>query len=138
MARGTPGANPVIRLRGSTNLGIGGSQPLLVVDGVIYFTGSYSVARAVDAKTGKLVWSVDTLPDGSFYTVTGAPRVFDGKVIIGVSGGEAGIRGHIDAAREEERVRRDRDRRGVHQQVRQRVGDDRHALRNLEHPHDSR
>lgn len=35
MPRGTPGANPVIRLRGSTNLGIGGSQPLLVVDGVI-------------------------------------------------------------------------------------------------------
>ena len=28
----------------------------LVVDGVMYFTGSYSVARAVDAKTGKLIW----------------------------------------------------------------------------------
>ncbi|MEM7467607.1 MAG: PQQ-dependent dehydrogenase, methanol/ethanol family, partial [Pseudomonadota bacterium] len=31
----------------------------LVVDGVIYFTGSYSVARAVDAKTGKLLWEYD-------------------------------------------------------------------------------
>ncbi|MDB4905555.1 MAG: hypothetical protein JWO05_339 [Gemmatimonadetes bacterium] len=35
IARGTPGANPVIRLRGSTNLSIGGSTPLLIVDGVI-------------------------------------------------------------------------------------------------------
>ncbi|MDB4908810.1 MAG: hypothetical protein JWO05_3594 [Gemmatimonadetes bacterium] len=35
LARGTPGANPVIRLRGSTNLTVGGSSPLLIVDGVI-------------------------------------------------------------------------------------------------------
>ncbi|HEY0970162.1 MAG TPA: SusC/RagA family TonB-linked outer membrane protein [Gemmatimonadales bacterium] len=32
---GNPGASPTIRLRGSTNLGIGGSQPLIIVDGVI-------------------------------------------------------------------------------------------------------
>ncbi len=31
----------------------------LVVDGVMYFTGSYSKARAVDAKTGKLIWEYD-------------------------------------------------------------------------------
>ncbi|TDU31722.1 quinohemoprotein ethanol dehydrogenase [Panacagrimonas perspica] len=31
----------------------------LVVDGVLYFTGSWSVARAVDAKTGKLLWEFD-------------------------------------------------------------------------------
>jgi len=35
MPRGTPGANPIIKLRGSTNLTPGGSDPLLVVDGVI-------------------------------------------------------------------------------------------------------
>jgi len=31
----------------------------LVVDGVIYFTGSYSKTRAVDAKTGELIWEYD-------------------------------------------------------------------------------
>ena len=31
----------------------------LVVDGVLYFTGSYSVTRAVDAKTGELLWEYD-------------------------------------------------------------------------------
>ncbi|MDB4908831.1 MAG: hypothetical protein JWO05_3615 [Gemmatimonadetes bacterium] len=35
LSRGQPGANPVVRLRGSTNLTIGGSSPLLIVDGVI-------------------------------------------------------------------------------------------------------
>ena len=43
---------------------------------------------ALDAKTGKPVWSVqtfDTRPKP--YTITGAPRVFDGKVIIGNGGG---------------------------------------------------
>jgi len=33
--RGTPGASPVIKIRGSTNLGIGNSTPMLVVDGII-------------------------------------------------------------------------------------------------------
>lgn len=32
---GNPGAAPTIRLRGSTNLGVGGSQPLIIMDGVI-------------------------------------------------------------------------------------------------------
>src|SRR5688572_32414716 len=32
---GAPGAPPAIRLRGSTNLGIGGSSPLIIVDGVV-------------------------------------------------------------------------------------------------------
>jgi quinohemoprotein ethanol dehydrogenase len=31
----------------------------LVVDGVLYFTGTFSVTRAVDAKTGKLLWEYD-------------------------------------------------------------------------------
>lgn len=31
----------------------------LVVDGVLYFTGSYSKTRAVDAKTGKVIWQYD-------------------------------------------------------------------------------
>ncbi len=52
---------------------------------------------ALDAKSGKLLWSVETVTPASFYTVTGAPRVFNGKVIIGNGGGDAGSRGYVTA-----------------------------------------
>jgi len=35
LGTGNPGATPTIRLRGSTNLNVGGSTPLIIVDGVI-------------------------------------------------------------------------------------------------------
>lgn len=54
--------------------------------------------EALDAKTGKRVWSVNTLIDADRnYTITGAPRVVKGKVIIGNGGAEFGVRGYITA-----------------------------------------
>jgi quinohemoprotein ethanol dehydrogenase len=59
---------------------------------------------AIDAKTGKEVWSTDTVPEslglgemGKHYSITMAPRVAKGKVFIGASGGEYGVRGWIAA-----------------------------------------
>ena len=53
---------------------------------------------ALDAATGKTVWVKDTIEDHSHsYTVTGAPRVIKGKVIIGNGGAEYGVRGYITA-----------------------------------------
>jgi len=51
---------------------------------------------ALDARTGKPKWSVVT-GDQSNLTITGAPRVVKGRVIIGMSGGEYGIRGYLSA-----------------------------------------
>ena len=52
---------------------------------------------ALDQKTGKQVWR-DQLEDyKAGYTITGAPRYFDGMVFTGISGGEFGIRGRIHA-----------------------------------------
>jgi quinohemoprotein ethanol dehydrogenase len=54
---------------------------------------------AVDSHNGKPVWSVQTFagePDWS-YTITGAPRVFDGKVLIGNGGADLGARGFVTA-----------------------------------------
>ena len=51
---------------------------------------------ALDAKTGKPKWSVAT-GDQANLTITGAPRVVKGRVIIGMSGGEYGIRGYVSA-----------------------------------------
>ncbi|MDR0214163.1 MAG: PQQ-dependent dehydrogenase, methanol/ethanol family [Comamonas sp.] len=53
---------------------------------------------ALDAATGKEVWHKNTFEGqkGSL-TITGAPRVFKGKVIIGNGGAEYGVRGYITA-----------------------------------------
>jgi len=52
---------------------------------------------AVDAATGKQVWEVKTVPDNTRYTITGAPRVFGGRVLIGNGGAELGVRGFVTA-----------------------------------------
>jgi len=52
---------------------------------------------AVDAASGKSVWDVQTTDTGSPYSITGAPRVVRGKVIIGNGGAEFGVRGYVTA-----------------------------------------
>ncbi|MED5355344.1 MAG: PQQ-dependent dehydrogenase, methanol/ethanol family, partial [Pseudomonadota bacterium] len=120
----------------------------IVVDGVMYVTGSWSVVYAVDARTGEELWTYDpkvsgedavkgccdvvnrgvavhngkvfvgvfdgrlealdastgevlwsnvTVDQSKPYTITGAPRVFKNKVIIGNSGAELGVRGYVTA-----------------------------------------
>ena len=60
---------------------------------------------ALDRETGELEWSVQTTPPGADYSITGAPRVVRGKVVIGNGGAEPGVRGFVtayDAERGEE------------------------------------
>jgi quinohemoprotein ethanol dehydrogenase len=52
---------------------------------------------ALDAATGHPAWQVMTVPEGGRYTITGAPRVVKGMVLIGNGGGEMGVRGYITA-----------------------------------------
>jgi alcohol dehydrogenase (cytochrome c) len=52
---------------------------------------------ALDAKTGNVVWDVNTVDYKKGYSITLAPLVIKNLVLIGVSGGEYGIRGFIDA-----------------------------------------
>ncbi len=52
---------------------------------------------ALDARTGKQVWSVMTVDPSKPYTITQAPRVIKGRVVIGNSGSEYGVRGYISA-----------------------------------------
>jgi quinohemoprotein ethanol dehydrogenase len=52
---------------------------------------------ALDRDTGKEVWSKITVDQSKPYTITGAPRVIDGKVIIGNGGAELGVRGYVAA-----------------------------------------
>lgn len=52
---------------------------------------------ALDAKTGQQVWNQQTTDNSLPYTITGAPRVVKGKVIIGNGGAEYGVRGYFSA-----------------------------------------
>ncbi len=52
---------------------------------------------ALDAATGKPVWETLTIDRTVRYTITGAPRVVKGKVIIGNGGAEMGVRGYVSA-----------------------------------------
>jgi alcohol dehydrogenase (cytochrome c) len=52
---------------------------------------------ALDAKTGVERFSVQVGENASGHAITAAPLAVDGKIIVGVSGGEAGIRGYLDA-----------------------------------------
>ncbi|HEX7836867.1 MAG TPA: PQQ-dependent dehydrogenase, methanol/ethanol family [Kofleriaceae bacterium] len=53
---------------------------------------------ALDAATGGKIWEKDTIIDRTRpYTITGAPRVVNGKVIIGNGGAEYGVRGYVTA-----------------------------------------
>ncbi|NNE57613.1 MAG: PQQ-dependent dehydrogenase, methanol/ethanol family [Hellea sp.] len=52
---------------------------------------------ALNAKTGDVIWDKLTIDKSKPYTITGAPRVVKGKVIIGNGGAELGVRGYISA-----------------------------------------
>ncbi|MDP6436202.1 MAG: PQQ-dependent dehydrogenase, methanol/ethanol family [Gammaproteobacteria bacterium] len=52
---------------------------------------------ALDARDGSLLWSALTIDASKPYTITGAPRVVKGKVIIGNSGADYGVRGYVSA-----------------------------------------
>ena len=52
---------------------------------------------ALDARTGKQIWSVMTVDPDKPFTITQAPRVIKGRVVIGNSGSEYGVRGYISA-----------------------------------------
>ena len=145
-------ANNVSRLRLAwsfdTGLRRGHEATPLVVDGVMFVTGSWSVVFALDAASGKVLWTHDpevseevgrkaccdvvnrgvalyrgsvflgaldgrlialdastgevqwetvTVDQSQPYTITGAPRVVAGKVIIGNGGAEFGVRGYVSA-----------------------------------------
>ncbi len=52
---------------------------------------------ALDAATGKSLWDVNTVDRSRPYTITGAPRVVKGHVLIGNGGAELGVRGYVSA-----------------------------------------
>src|SRR5437879_13617626 len=52
---------------------------------------------ALDAKTWKVLWTAQNGDPKLGQTMTGAPLIIRDKVLVGISGGEYGVRGHVSA-----------------------------------------
>ena len=66
-------------------------------DGKIFLHQADTTLVALDAKTGQVVWSVKNGDPSKGETGTSAPHVVKDKVLVGISGGEFGVRGHVTA-----------------------------------------
>lgn len=73
------------------------NRGVAVYDGKIFIGVIDGRLEALDARTGEVVWSTITVDQSKPYTITGAPRVVDGKVLIGNGGAELGVRGYVSA-----------------------------------------
>ena len=76
---------------GPTNRGVA------LLDDRVYVGTLNAHLVALDAVSGAVRWDVEVADNALGYAITSAPLAIDGKIIIGVSGGEAGIRGFLDA-----------------------------------------
>ncbi len=73
------------------------NRGLAAWDGKLYLGAYDGRLIALDAKTGKPLWTVNTVDVSKPYTSTGAPRIANGKVILGNAGSEIGVRGYVSA-----------------------------------------
>ena len=73
------------------------NRGVAIVDNTVYVGTLDGYLVALDAKAGIERWSVQVGENPSGHAITAAPLAVDGKIIVGISGGEAGIRGFLDA-----------------------------------------
>ena len=83
---------------GTRNIGFPRTNRGVAVLGDSVFFGTLDArVLALDARDGAVRWSVRLGDNRAGYSITAAPLAMDGKIIVGMSGGEAGARGFLDA-----------------------------------------
>src|SRR5580765_3056799 len=87
--RRTPPEDAIVLHRTSRGIALFGDK--------VFFAAADAVLVALDVKTGKEVWTTKVEENKNGYYMSLAPLVADGKVMVGVSGGELGIRGFVAA-----------------------------------------
>lgn len=73
------------------------NRGVAIYHGKVYIATLDGHLVALDAETGKVVWDVVAADRNADYSITGAPRVANGKVFIGNAGGEYSVRGYVSA-----------------------------------------
>ncbi len=73
------------------------NRGVAVADGKVFLATLDGHVMALDAKTGQVAWDNHVANINEGYSYTAAPMVIKDKVIVGISGGDFGARGFIDA-----------------------------------------
>jgi quinohemoprotein ethanol dehydrogenase len=73
------------------------NRGLAIYNGMIFAPIIDGRLEALNALTGKVIWESRVAYPQNYYSITMAPRVANGKVLVGVSGGDHPIRGFFDA-----------------------------------------
>lgn len=73
------------------------TRGLALYDEKVFFAAGEAVLVALDARTGNEVWTTKVDENKVGYYMSLAPLVADGKVLVGPSGGEGGVRGFLAA-----------------------------------------
>ena len=79
------------------------TRGLTYADGRIFFATLDGQVFALDAETGDVIWRAENADITIGETVSTAPLVVNDKVIVGVAGGEFGVRGHVNRLRHRHR-----------------------------------
>ena len=79
------------------NFGFGANRGVAYANGKIFSAALDGRLFALDARTGAKLWEAETTDPKGGQTITGAPRVFNDKVIIGQGGADFGMRGYVSA-----------------------------------------
>jgi alcohol dehydrogenase (cytochrome c) len=73
------------------------NRGLAIYGNVIFFGSLDGYLVAIDSNTGKIIWQTLVANPADGYSITGAPLVVNGFVVVGIAGGEYGIRGFLAA-----------------------------------------
>lgn len=73
------------------------NRGVAVWNGKVFFGTLDGRLIALDAASGRQLWATLTVDRNFRYTITGAPRVVKGRIIIGNGGAEFGVRGYVSA-----------------------------------------
>jgi alcohol dehydrogenase (cytochrome c) len=73
------------------------TRGIALYDDKVFLAANDAVLVALDARTGRIRWTTTVAENREGYYMTLAPLIADGKVLIGTSGGELGIRGFLAA-----------------------------------------
>jgi quinohemoprotein ethanol dehydrogenase len=73
------------------------NRGVAIYEGMLYLGAFDGRLICIDAVNGEMIWEKLTVDQKQAYTITGAPRIIDGKVVIGNGGAEYGVRGYLSA-----------------------------------------
>lgn len=73
------------------------NRGLAVFGHSVYLAALDGYLISLDANTGRMIWQTKVAESSEGYTLTGAPLVANGAVVVGVAGGEFAIRGFLAA-----------------------------------------